>query len=61
MPSCHRATKIQNLESFCDSESLDERLSTFPHAFSYARKVASSQSALFGFIGLRFDCGWQRT
>ena len=34
------ATKIQNLESFCDSESLDERLSTLPHAFSYARKVA---------------------
>ena len=34
------ASKIQNLQPFCDSKSLDERLSAFPHALGDARKVA---------------------
>src|SRR5438046_8919157 len=34
------ASKIQDLQPFCDSKSLDERLSAFPHTLGDARKVA---------------------
>src|SRR5438874_13704554 len=40
---CRRAiaaSEIQNLEPFCDSESLDKRLSAFSHALANPRKVA---------------------
>src|SRR6516164_3243756 len=34
------ASEIQNLEAFCEPQTLDQRLSAFPHAPGNARKVA---------------------
>ena len=48
------ASEVQNLEPFCNSKPLDERLAALPHALRYAREVAFFPE---GFI--RID-GWMR-